>query len=184
MMLALRRLLADRRAVAAVEFALILPLMVTLFVAGNEISQALTIYRKVGHTGATLGDLSSASSTISTAEMTGILAAASAVMSPYATSNLKIVVSAVDYTGTAYKVAWSTSQNDTAWTKNGAPPITIPTGLITSGQELIVVQVKYVYTSTVSTFMQDIWGTSSITLSDVSYFRPRISTTIAYPSPS
>ena len=54
---ALRRIAADRRAVSAVEFALLLPLMLTLFIGGNEVSQAMTIYRKISRTGSTLGDL-------------------------------------------------------------------------------------------------------------------------------
>lgn len=178
----LSRLRRDRRAVAAVEFALLLPLLLMLFIAGSEISLALTIYRKVGHTGATLGDLTSQDSAISTTEMTAILAASGAVMTPYDSTNLKIVISAVDLNGTTYKVAWSAAQNDTAWTAGATPPITIPTGLISSGQEIIVTQVKYTYTSMASTFMKDIWGSSSVTLSDLSYFRPRISTTITYPS--
>ena len=103
-------------------------------------------------------------------------------MTPYDSSNLKIVIAAVDLTGSNYKVAWSAAQNDTAWTAGAAPPITIPSGLISSGQEIIVTQVKYTYTSMASTFMKDIWGSSSVTLSDLSYFRPRISTTITYPS--
>jgi hypothetical protein len=32
--------------------------------------------------------------------------------------------------------------------------------------------------------MQDILGGTSITLADVAYLRPRVSTTIAYPSPN
>ena len=183
----LRRLAAlarDVRAVSAVEFALILPILVLMFIAGNEISQALTIYRKVGHTGSTLGDLVAQPATISSAEMTNILAATTAVMTPYSATGLKVVTAAVDRAGGAYKVAWSVAKNDTAWAKNSTPPITIPRGLISDGQEIIVTQVKYTYTSAFSTFMRDIWGGSSITLSDVSYFRPRSSTTIIYPSPN
>lgn len=182
---ALGRLLGDRRAVAAVEFAILLPLMLTLFIAGNELSQALTIYRKVSHTGAVLGDLVSQVATISTAEMTNILAASTTIMTPYDASGVKLVVSAVNYTtASGFKVGWSIGQNATAWAANAAPPVTIPSGLVTDGQQLIVSQVQYTYTSTFSTFMKDIWGSSTITLADISYLRPRISTTVAYPSPN
>ena len=37
----LRRLLRDKRGVSAVEFAMLLPLMVTLYLGGVEVSQAI-----------------------------------------------------------------------------------------------------------------------------------------------
>ncbi len=179
------RLARDRRAVSAVEFAVLLPVMLTLFIAGNELSQALTIYRKVSHTGSALGDLVSQVATISTSEMTNILAAATAIMTPYSASGVQLVVSAVNYTtSNGFKTSWSVGQNATAWTTNATPPITIPSGLVSDGQQLIVAKVQYTYTSTFSTFMQDILGGTSITLSDVAYLRPRVSTTVAYPSPN
>ena len=181
----LSRILRDRRAVSAVEFALLLPVLLTLFIAGIELSQALTIYRKVSHTANALGDLVSQVATISTSEMSNIMAATTAIMTPYSATGVKLVVSAVNYTTSGgFKTAWSVGQNTTAWTVNSAPPITIPTGLISDGQQLVVTKVQYVYTSTFSTFMQDILGGTSITLSDVAYLRPRVSTTIAYPSPN
>jgi Flp pilus assembly protein TadG len=176
-------ILRDRRAVAAVEFALLLPLMITLFVGGNEISQALAIFRKVGHTSSTLGDLVAQVSTLSVADLTDILAASSSVMTPYSASSAMLVVSAVKYTtAKGYRVCWSRAQNDTAWTVGAAPPTTMPTGIVTDGQEVIVTRVKYSYSSAFSAIMTDIWGSGSIVLSDVSYFRPRVSTTVVYNS--
>lgn len=175
-------LLRDRRAVAAVEFALLLPLMLTLFIGGNEISTALAIYRKVGHTGSTLGDLVAQVGTIDISGMNDILAASSSVMTPYSVANAKMVVSAVKYTTSAgYKVCWSAAKNDTAWTSGSSPPITLPTGLVSDGEQVIVTRVQYSYTSPFSTIMADIWGSGAITLSDLSYFRPRVSTTVSYP---
>lgn len=175
----------DRRAVSAVEFALLLPVMLTLFIAGNEISQALTIYRKVSHTGSALGDLVSQVATISTSEMNNILAASTTIMTPYDASGAKLVVSAVKYTtANGFKTSWSVGQNTAAWAANSTPPMTIPSNLVSDGQQLIVTKVQYTYTSTFSTFMADILGGTTLTLSDVSYLRPRVSTTVAYPSPN
>ena len=42
-----RRLLRDKRGISAVEFAMLLPLMVTLYLGGVEVSQAVAIDRKV-----------------------------------------------------------------------------------------------------------------------------------------
>ena len=181
--LAPARFLRDRRAAAAVEFALLLPLMLTLFVGGNEVAQALSVFRKVGHTSSTLGDLvaQSPTGTVSAAEMTDIIAAASSVMTPYAATGAKIVIAGVKYTtSNGYKVCWSAAQNDTTWTTNAAPPITMPTGMLANNEQIVVTRVRYTYTSPFSTIMQDIWGTASITLADVTYFRPRVTSTISY----
>lgn len=176
-----RSLLGDARAAAAVEFALLLPLMVTIFIGGNEVSIALSIFRKVGHTSSTLGDLVAQASTVSSAEMTDVMAAAASVMTPWPSSGTKMIISAVKYkTSTGNKVCWSATQNDTAWTVGSVPPITIPTGMIADGEEVIVTRVRYSYTSVFSSVMKDIWGTGAITLEDVSYFRPRLSTTVVY----
>ena len=174
-------LFGDRRAVAAVEFALLLPLMLTLFIGGNEISQALAVYRKVGHTSSTMGDLVAQSASLTSSDMTDILAASSSVMTPYSTTTVKMVISAVKYTtANGYKVCWSAAQNDTTWTAGSTPPITIPSGLVSDGEEVVVTRVQYSYTSAFSTVMKDIWGVSAITLSDLSYFRPRASATVVY----
>jgi len=176
-----RSIFGDTRAAAAVEFALLLPLMVTIFIGGNEISIALSIFRKVGHTSSTLGDLVAQASTVSTSEMTDVMSAATSVMTPWPSSGTKMIISAVKYkTSGGNKVCWSAAQNDTAWTVGSAPPITIPSGMIADGEEVIVTRVRYSYTSVFSSVMKDIWGTGAITLEDISYFRPRLSSTVVY----
>lgn len=176
-----RSIFGDTRAAAAVEFALLLPLMVTIFIGGNEISIALSIFRKVGHTSSTLGDLVAQVSTISSSDMTDVMSASSSVMTPWPSSGTKMIISAVKYTtSNGNKVCWSAAQNDSAWTAGSAPPITIPTGMIADGEEVIVTRVRYSYTSVFSSVMKDIWGTGAITLEDISYFRPRLSSTVVY----
>src|SRR5882672_12765002 len=90
-----RRLLADKRGVSAVEFAMLLPLMVTLYLGGTEVSQAVAIDRKVTLIARTLGDLVAQATTISNSDMTNILAATTSVITPYQDSKLKITVSSV-----------------------------------------------------------------------------------------
>ena len=53
----LRRLASDRQGASAIEFAILLPLMVTLYISGFEISQAVSIYRKVTIIAHTVADL-------------------------------------------------------------------------------------------------------------------------------
>jgi Flp pilus assembly protein TadG len=89
----LRRFLRDKRGVSAVEFAMLLPLMVTLYIGGVEVSQAIAVDRKVTLVARTLGDLVAQSTTVNAADMTNILNAASSVVQPYSSSLIQITVS-------------------------------------------------------------------------------------------
>src|SRR6478736_112333 len=98
----------DQRGVSAVEFAMLLPLMLTLYLGAVEISQGVGIDRKVTITSRTVADLTSQVSTISTSDMSNILNASASVIQPYDTSKLKVTVSAVTIDGSGNaKIAWS-----------------------------------------------------------------------------
>src|SRR4029077_8024991 len=47
----LRRFLRDKRGVSAVEFAMLLPLMITLYICGGEVASAIGCERKGEHGG-------------------------------------------------------------------------------------------------------------------------------------
>ena len=87
------RLAKDERGVSAVEFAMMLPLMLTLFFGGVEVSQGVAIDRKVTLTARTVADLVSQVSSINTAGMNAVLDASTAVLAPYPTDKAKVTVS-------------------------------------------------------------------------------------------
>ncbi|MGZ5897981.1 MAG: TadE/TadG family type IV pilus assembly protein, partial [Xanthobacteraceae bacterium] len=110
----LRRFLADKRGVSAVEFAMLLPLMVTLYLGGVEVSSAVAIDRKMTLVARTLGDLVAQATSVDNAAMTSILSATTAVMAPYPDTNLKITVSSVQINSQGVaKVSWSDTKNGT-----------------------------------------------------------------------
>src|SRR5689334_21331588 len=86
----LSRFGANERGISALEFALLLPLMITLYLGGVEISQAVSADRKNTLVSHTIGDLVAQSSNIADADMTNILNAASSVAYPFAAANLRI----------------------------------------------------------------------------------------------
>src|SRR5882757_9951864 len=85
----------DRRGVSAVEFAMLLPLMVTLYLGVVEVSTGVAIDRKVTLTTRTMADLASRVTSINNADMTNMLNASAAVIAPYQPAPLRIVLSAV-----------------------------------------------------------------------------------------
>ena len=101
--------------VAAVEFALILPVMTTLFFGLNEITLLVAVDRKLGSLSRSLADLSSRANQISTAELANDFDAAVMTMRPYDSTTLQMVVTSVLVTasGSSYKgtVDWSCARH-------------------------------------------------------------------------
>ena len=111
-------LVRDQRGVSAVEFAMLLPLMLTLYLGAVEISQGIGADRKVTLTARTTADLASQASGLSSSDMTNSLNAASAVMAPYSTTNLKVTVSQVSIDANSKAtISWSATLNGTARAK-------------------------------------------------------------------
>jgi Flp pilus assembly protein TadG len=171
----LLRLRGDQSGVSAVEFAMLLPLMITLYLGTVEISQAVGVDRKVTLTTRTVADLASQVTTINNTDMTNLLNASSSVIIPYDTTKgqLKVTVSEVDIdaNGTA-KVAWSDTLGGTARTKGAT--VTLPAALNVANTSLIWGEVSYTYTPTIGYVV-----TGSLNLSDQIYMRPRLSNTVS-----
>ena len=79
------RIVRDRRGVSAVEFALILPTMIVLYLGIAETGNAITVYRRMSAIASTAADLTAQTKTVSTADLDDIVSASSAILSPYPT---------------------------------------------------------------------------------------------------
>ena len=169
----LRRFHNDKRGVSAVEFAMLLPLMVTLYIGGVEVSSAIAVDRKVTLVSRTLGDLVAQSTSLNSTDMTNILNAASSVVQTYSSSLIKVTVSRVDVDGNGVaKVIWSKTKNGTARAANST--VTLPGALNTNNTSLIWAESQYAYTPAMGYVI-----TGTLQLKDQIYMRPRLSDTVA-----
>src|SRR5438045_1745239 len=91
----MRRLLSDRRGVAAAEFAMSLPFLVLLYLGGYQLSDAISAYRKVAVATRTVADLTSQYTSVSDDEVNTILNASTQVLYPYKVSAAKVTVSQI-----------------------------------------------------------------------------------------
>ena len=164
----------DQRGVSAVEFAMLLPLMVTLYLGAVEVSQGVAINRKVTLTARTVADLASQASSLSASDMTNLLNASSSVVTPYDVSKLKVVVSQVkiDSNGNA-TVDWSETFQGAKRGKGSSVPV--PAALKVNDSYLIWSEVEYLYTPTIGYVV-----TGSLNLKDQIYMRPRLSDKVTY----
>jgi Flp pilus assembly protein TadG len=175
------RLLRDDNAIAAVEFAVILPVMLVLFFGTLEFSSGIAADRQLNQMAHTLSDLTSQSPAtgVSDADLTGLFAAGASIMYPYPTTPLTAVISELyvdSRTGNAY-VQWSKPyQGGKALTVGD--PISIPAALQVKGTYLIFSQVSYLYKPTVGYVM----SSAGVKLNSSAYTRPRQANCVIHPA--
>ena len=176
-----RRFLASTRGVAAVEFAIILPILVTLFLASVDAARAIAIYSKVRAATYTLDAITNQYATIQSTDMSAILGATSVVLAPYSSSPVVVVLSQIKVnSATSANVNWSATLNGTALKQNASA--SVPANFASCPSYpcyLIYGQVSYTYTPLFMYFTQN-----AITLSDSLYVTPRSTLCILYPPQS
>ena len=181
---------ADSKALAAIEFAMILPLMLVMFFGTVEFSTAVAIDRKVTLIARTLSDLTSQSSgTVTDSYLQNAFTASVSIVTPYDATPISATISEVYVSSTSVAtVSWSkaatigsgaTQATLTASLRNAGDTVTsiIPPKLLVPKSYLIFSEVTYQYKPTVGYVLR-----SSVNLSDVSYTRPRQVTCIIYNS--
>ena len=162
-------LAACRRAIAATEFALVVPLMVFVLFGTVEFGNALLLDRKVirsVHTGA---DILSQSTGLSSADLNDVVAAMREILRPFDATRAQIIVSSVwrDPNTNSVRVDWSFAANATAY--GAGSGYTLPRELVPeAGESVIVAELRYPYEPLFGT---DITG--PITLGHEAYLRPR-----------
>jgi Flp pilus assembly protein TadG len=190
MSLRVRGLLQDRSGLAAVEFAMVFPMMVVMFFGVVEISSAISVDRKATLVARTLSDLTSQMTSVANADILSFGEAAKAIMTPYPGSPLKSSVSEVyidSATGVA-RVQWSKgleinasgNVSITATDPHSKGEIvTLPAALVAAkGSYVIWSEVSYKYTPAVGYVL----AKTGITFKDAAYTRPRTALCVIYPT--
>ena len=140
----LKTIAGNASGVALIEFAMVVPILIVLFIGGFQLMEATSVYRKVTTTARSLSDLSTQYISITDAELDGVLDASAQIMAPYAITNGTYRISLIDVSSTGVStVAWSKSKNGTALTPNTA--YALPAALKMNGVDVIVCDVNYTY---------------------------------------
>jgi Flp pilus assembly protein TadG len=187
---AIGRLLRDRRGVAAVEFAFIVPLLLSMYFVTMEVSQAIETNKKVSRVGSMVADLVTQQQTISKSELNAILAIGEALLQPYNRSTPTITITAIEITDEPtpkVQVFWSRKLS------NGAPSegagkgstTTVPDALKTKGSFLVRVESDLQYKPVIAWAAADkpalglTAAFSNISMLETYYLRPRMSQQIS-----
>jgi Flp pilus assembly protein TadG len=164
----------DERGVSAIEFALIFPLMITMYLGAVDISQVLTADRKITTLASTAADLVAQAETLSAADLADIYDAASEIVMPFSEADLSIVITSIEIDGGGDPaVDWSNAFNGTA--RATVSDLTIPNGMIEAGGSVILAEVSYLYDSIITKFVGN-----DFLLDDAFFLRPRQSEKVEY----
>lgn len=179
-----RRFLASQRGVAAIEFAMIMPVLLILFLSSFDVGNAIIVYLKVRTATYELAAITNQYGTgstaqISTSTMSAITSATSQVMAPYSSSSTAVTISQIKATSAnAATVSWSYTVNGTALsgTYTGLPANMAKNSCNKKYPcYFILSSVAYTYTPLFGHYM-----TGPLTLSDTLLVTPRVSTCVQY----
>ena len=181
---ALRRRLARfgraERGVAAIEFALILPVMLLIYIGMTQVTLALNVDRKVTVLSRTVADLVGRTSTLSPAQMTDVVGAALTVLEPFDAADVEIVISSAMVRTNAEgdleaELCWSFA-NANGTRRTAGETIDIPPGYDSEGASFILAEVTKTFRPVLT--IDRIFDT--ITLADVSAWPVRNASQVVY----
>ncbi len=182
----IRRFVDSTRAVAAIEFAMVMPVLLLLLLGSFDAGNAIVIYMKVRAATYALGAITNqygiGNAAISTTTMSTITGATSAILSPYSNTPTVMIISQIKATtATNATVSWSYAVNGTALTQGAT--YTLPTNFAqnscggTYPCYVIQASVNYTYSPMFGAFL-----TGPINLADSILTTPRSSVCVQYNS--
>jgi len=176
-----RRFRKGEKGLAAVEFALILPVLITMLFGMGELSLAVFCRTDISQIASTVADLVAQESTVASTDLSNVYNAANSILYPYypnlSASKPTIRITSVNFdtstnSTTVGKVAWTCSQsgNGTLSPASRAvnSTVTFSQPLLSSGGSVLMVEVAYSYASPTT---QVVAGSYNMT--DQFYTKPR-----------
>jgi Flp pilus assembly protein TadG len=177
----LARFSRNERATAAVEFALIMPVLLLLYFGSMEASVLYTADKRVNTISATVGDLIAQwnpdDGTIASATLDTYFASATGIMAPYSATGLKQVVSLIFVNSTGVtSVLWSKASGGGTVRTVGQPyaPLTATsmTNQVSRSGCIVAAETSYSYKPLFGQVFK-----TALTLGHTNYFVPRYGAT-------
>lgn len=150
-----------------VEFAIILPILVVLFLGLAEFTEAFSVSRKLAGTAGAVADLVAQEASVDNQYLADVSSLKEELMKPHDTAPLQLVIlSIVADEDNNTTVDWSYPASS-GYAKGAA--YTLPDGALTSpNSSLIIAQASYNFTPTIGQFL------GTFEMSETAYFRPRL----------
>ncbi len=165
----------DDSGIAAVEFAMILPMLVMMLFGIIDIANYFAVDRKVSQISQMVSDLTSRYTAVQESDITNFFTIAGAMVTPFDKTQLKSTIHQVylDPNSKTAKVVWS--RGSSPLSKNTV--YAVPAGLVgkdasgnwLANQYLIVGDVNYKYVPTIGWVLNK----AGVTASETAYTKPR-----------
>ena len=177
--------------IAAVEFALVAPILISLLLGMADLAPSLMVRFKVGTATQSVADLATQASTMQAADVANFFAIGSDVMAPFSSTNLVLRITnvATDGNGNAF-VYWSCAQGSMTPMAARSAVTSTPTGTplanllklnstLGTDTSYVMVEAKFTYTAPAAFLLR-----SPQVINVVAYTLPRVSTYIAGSDPN
>ncbi|GGF93253.1 MULTISPECIES: TadE/TadG family type IV pilus assembly protein [Rhizobium] len=174
----MRRFASDVQGIGGVEFALIAPLLLFLYITSFELTIGLSVSKRVTRTASTVADLVTQQAKVTTSDLQQMTSVANAIFTPYQPQNLKMKITGVTIDASSNPtVAWSWAQDGSRPYSNGST-VNVPTDMRSASTFLVRAEVSV--THQLLMFMPGLMPSSlqTITLNREFYYRQRVGTSI------
>jgi Flp pilus assembly protein TadG len=174
----LKRLLRDRQGVGGVEFAIVAPMLIVLYLMAFELTMGLSVAKKTSMASSTIADLVARQEKVDKAFLTTMADVSGAIFVPYASNDLLIRISAIKIDSKkAPTVAWS-------WSTTGVAPYAVgstapvPSDMLVADTFLIRSELSVSHE--LMMYLPGMSGSQakSITIGREFYFRQRLGTEV------
>lgn len=166
----------DEKGLAAIEFAILAPLLISMYLGLAEVASAVAVNRTVSHSANVVGDLASQVTDIDKTDMEDVLTATLRVLGVADPSNITVQIDSIsrDASGKDTYVGQSTL-NSGAATLPSFNSSSVDETLLNENAGIIVARVAYKYTPFNGAFLN-----STVTLSDTFILKPRRSNVVTF----
>ncbi len=167
----------DRRGVAALELALVLPAMLVLFFGTVEITQLIRASNKLNIAAQSIENMIAGQKSVATADVDNAYKGGQLIMAPFSATLAVAVVSVTfNSSGTASSVGWQVLEGGAKALPNSTA-CTMVAGLGLGNDSVILVQASYGYSAVAHYVLP-----ASVNLLHVAYGRPRNVQAVSGPS--
>jgi Flp pilus assembly protein TadG len=166
----------DRRGNAAIETALIVPILAMMLIGMTEAIDLMMADRKVTSVTSSTADLVARVREIDSDGLSDVFSAAQTILDPYPTAG-RLSIKVTSLTMDSYnnvRVHWSAATAGTsAYTAGASYTKSVPTGVLAANESVILAEIEYLYPGPSTDF---ILGPK--TISESYYAKPRRSRTV------
>jgi len=171
----LRLFLRDRSGVGAIEFAILFPILVMLYIAAFEITVGLSVSKRAARAAGSVADIVTQQTSVTKSSLTQISAVANAIFVPFDTTKMQIKLTGITVDASANaKVLWSWQNTSTTapYTVNTAVT-TIPADMQKASSFLVRAELSIPYQLLAFTPAFLPGNMQTLTISRTYYYRQR-----------